>query len=289
MSWIYIDKEKCNECGLCASVCLHCFSRKDKIIVQYANEELCILCGHCVAVCPTDAILHNKLDMDAFIPLDKKGNLETQTFISFLQGRRSHRNFKKKEVPRGLMDTLIDVCSYAPTGSNDQKVEILVLQDKKTIRKLSDMTADYFRDIISQAENRAKKLRSEGEGLSVGQKNALQSLLKNKRLEKRLNFEIDPIFHEAPAVIIFHSTPHTSTPKDNCVIAAHTMALTAITMGLETCYVGLLEIAANSHPPIEEELNLPNSNRVYSVLIVGYPKYEFLRAVYRKPINVRWE
>jgi hypothetical protein len=28
--------------------------------------------------------------------------------------------------------------------------------------------------------------------------------LKKKRVEKRLNFEIDPIFHEAPTVIIFH-------------------------------------------------------------------------------------
>lgn len=127
MNWIHIDKEKCNECGFCASVCFLCFYRENNIIVQCASEELCIQCGHCIAVCPTDAIVHRKMDMDAFAPLDIKGRLETQTFISFLQRRRSYRNFKKKGVPISILETLIDVCRYAPTGSNDQKVEIMVI------------------------------------------------------------------------------------------------------------------------------------------------------------------
>lgn len=151
------------------------------------------------------------------------------------------------------------------------------------------MTANYFSSIVSGERDTANKLKSMGKEVGIEHDNTLQSLLKNKRLEKRLSFEIDPIFHEAPAVIIFHSTPETSTPKDNCVLAAHTMALTALTMGLGTCYIGLLEIAANNHPPIEEELNLPNGNKVYSVLILGYPKYGFTKTVYRKPINVIWE
>lgn len=98
----------------------------------------------------------------------------------------------------------------------------------------------------------------------------------------------DTVLRKAPAVMVFHSTPHTSTPKDDCVIAAHTVVLYAMTLGLETCYIGLLEISAAASPAIMEELCLPDGNKVYAVLIIGHPKYRFLRTVDRKPIKASW-
>jgi nitroreductase len=62
-----------------------------------------------------------------------------------------------------------------------------------------------------------------------------------------------------------------------------------MTMGLETCYIGLFEKAANLYPPIQQELALPENHNVLSVLIMGYPKLRFLRTVERNPIKVRWE
>jgi hypothetical protein len=35
--------------------------------------------------------------------------------------------------------------------------------------------------------------------------------------------------------------------------------------------------------------NLPKGNRVYSVIILGYPKMKFYRTVDRKPAKVRYE
>jgi nitroreductase len=81
----------------------------------------------------------------------------------------------------------------------------------------------------------------------------------------------------------------TSTPKDNCVIASTTAALTARTMGLEACYIGLMEFAANSDPALLKALDLPRGHLVYSIIILGYPKLKFLRAVDRKPMEARWE
>ena len=100
---------------------------------------------------------------------------------------------------------------------------------------------------------------------------------------------MDPILYRAPAVMFFHSASVTSTPKDNCVIASTTVALTARTMGLEACYIGLIEFAANNYAPLKDELGLPPDNQVFSVLVMGYPELEFLKAVDRKPIGVRWE
>ena len=98
----------------------------------------------------------------------------------------------------------------------------------------------------------------------------------------------DPIFHQAPVVLIFHSPEATSAPKDNGVIASTTVALTAMTLGLESCYIGIFEAAAG-YRPIKEELNLPPGHKIFSVLIMGYPSMTYYRTVDRKPIRVRWE
>jgi nitroreductase len=80
-----------------------------------------------------------------------------------------------------------------------------------------------------------------------------------------------------------------TTPKDDCVIAAQTLSMTAMTMGLESCYIGLFTNASGAHSPIGEELALPGGHEVYSTLILGYPKIRFLKTVDRKPIRVTWE
>ncbi len=51
-----IEREKCNGCGLCISVC-HCSALVlvDDVITLIETEE-CSWCTHCEAVCPTGAI-----------------------------------------------------------------------------------------------------------------------------------------------------------------------------------------------------------------------------------------
>ena len=87
--------------------------------------------------------------------------------------------------------------------------------------------------------------------------------------------------------MIFHSKDEGFSKKDDCVIASTTMGLLARTMGLEYTYIGILQGAADNYPPVMEELNLPAGNKVYSVIIIGYPELEFLRTVDRKPVSVQ--
>ncbi len=108
-----------------------------------------------------------------------------------------------------------------------------------------------------------------------------RSLGLGERMTKDKESGRDPIFHKAPVLMIFHSIAPTSAPKDNAVLVAHTMALTARTMGLESCYIGLLEVAAEYYPPLREELNLPPDHKVFDTLILGYPKFKFLKTVPR--------
>ena len=289
MSWISIEKDKCNACGICAIRCVRCFTKKDQEIEVFADEDNCNLCGHCISLCPTDAIIHQKMNMDNFLELDDKINFDTDDFIRFVRRRRSHRSFKKKAVPRELLEKLVDLCRYAPTGSNKETVEIMVLQDPKKIKRLSDMTVDFFKDMIERVERKVEMIKAEGKEIPGDLQTAYNTLEFRRRLVAARDLGLDVIFHQAPTVMIFHSPTNTSTPKDDCMIAAQTVVLTAMTMGLETCYIGLFEAAARNYPPMDEALSLTPGNMVYSVLLLGYPRMKYLKTVDRKPIEVRWE
>jgi len=287
MSWVTIDQEKCNECGLCVLRCASCFSKENETITANVDIECCNLCGHCVSLCPTDAIVHEKMDMENFISVDRKIDIDTDTFIKFVRKRRSQRHFKDKEIPREDIEKLIDVCRYAPTGANLQGVEIMVIQNQEKVKELSSLTVDFFNILGTSAEKQLGELTSEEKTSKKA-----ELLQRTARYKERLTLArevgYDPIFHKAPAVIIFHTHLQAGSAKDDCVIASTTMGLTAMTMGLGTTYIGLFEAAAKNHPPVNDALNLPPEHGVFSVLIMGYPKLKYQRTVDRKQIKTTW-
>jgi nitroreductase len=228
------------------------------------------------------------MDMDNFLEIGKDLNFDTDTFIQFVRKRRSHRSFKEKPVPRAVLDKLVDVCRYAPTGSNVQNVELLIIQDRAKIKKLSDLTMESFQKARGIIERRVTALRAEGKEIPGDLQYSYDTLMARDQMQEAREAGLDTVFHNAPAVLIFHSPAATSAPKDNGVIASTTVTLTAMTMGLESTYIGVFE-AASTYRPIKEELGLPAGHKVFSVLIMGYPSLKYLRSVDRKPIKVRWE
>ena len=289
MSWVEIDEGKCDACGICALRCDRVFTDNQGDITTDANEETCILCGHCVSLCPTDAIKHNRLDMETFSPIKTDTRLEAREFVQFLKERRSHRHYLDKQIEQQDLDTIIESGRWAPTGSNVQNVEIIVYQKPEKIQKISNLVIDYFNWVNEKVQHKIDRLEAEGKQDTEEYQFTKRSLDIADRMSKSQVDGRDPIFYKAPVLMIFHSTSPTSAPKDNAVLVAHTMALTARTLGIESCYIGLVEIAVNYYAPLKEELQLPPNHEVFNAMILGYPELEFLKTVDRKPIKIRWE
>jgi nitroreductase/NAD-dependent dihydropyrimidine dehydrogenase PreA subunit len=292
MKAVSIDREKCTVCGACMMASPMCFAKqKGKRAIEVVTDEVtCVLCGHCVAACSTEAITHNLMNMKNFPAIDKDKAVKTEDFVRLMRERRSHRLFQNKKIPKKDLEKIVDSMRYAPTGHNDQTVELIIVEDPVRRKKLSNFAVDFFADLNAKQAKELADIKSSGtadpakiaalEG-SVG----FMSMIVQGR-----EVGLDPLLYEAPAVVIFHSNAGTTvTPKDNCVIAATMTGLLAKTMGIETTFIALFEHAANGHRPLADELNLPTGNKVYSVLVMGYPKVKYLRAVDRKPIKVRWE
>jgi nitroreductase len=228
------------------------------------------------------------MDMNNFVDLGKGVRYDPAEFALFVRSRRSHRSFEDKAVPREHLERLVDLCRYAPTGSNRQTVEIMVIQDRDKLQRLSDHTVDFFENGIDELEKEARQYEASRREPPQITQSALTMVDTLKLVVTARKFGMEVIFHRAPAVMLFHSPTETSCPKDDCVIASTTVTLAARTLGLETCYIGLFEFVANRYPPIVEALSLPPGHKVFSILALGYPKLRFLRAVDRKPMKVRW-
>jgi nitroreductase/NAD-dependent dihydropyrimidine dehydrogenase PreA subunit len=289
MSWVSIDHEKCNHCSICVQGCPRCFWKNGDEIFVEADENRCALCGHCVSLCPAGAIVHQKMDMDNFKEIVGKEIIKTDDYIQFIRERRTHRHFTNKKIPKKDLEKLIDTVRYAPTGGNDQTVEIILVQNPERRKRLSDLAVDHVAAVSNEFAKKLVKLKAGGKGIP-------EEILQLERMVRFGEFLVkardagrDPVFYEAPAVGIFHSTVKTVTPKDNCVIASTTMGLLARTMGLETTYIALFEDASKAYPPIREELKLPEGNQIFSVLVIGYPEFKYYRTVDRRPIRTRWE
>jgi len=288
MSWTSIDRELCNQCGICVLRCPRNYRDVEGTITANATEGACNRCGHCVALCPAGAITHHRMDMDNFSELGRQPSYDPDEFLRFIRSRRSHRAYKDREVPREVLNKLVEVCRYTPTGSNRQTVEIAVIQDPERRKRLSDHAVDFFDKHTDRLIEEAREYQAAG--LEVPQLTrsslAMANTLKLVVIARKIG--MDPIFYNAPVIMAFHTTTDASCPKDDCVIASTTVTLAARTLSLETCYIGLFDFVANRYQPIIEELNLPENHKVLSTLILGYPKFKYLRAVDRDPMRVQW-
>jgi nitroreductase/NAD-dependent dihydropyrimidine dehydrogenase PreA subunit len=289
MKAVAIDYDKCNICSVCVQTSQRCFSKKNDRIEVVADDKTCVLCGHCIGTCPSDAITHHTMDMGNFPDVGKGPLVQTDDFVRLIRERRTHRVFAKKDIPRKDLEKLVDTVRYAPTGHNDQTVELIIVQDPIRRKKLSNLAVDYCALVAKEEGEKLAYLKDGGKG-SADEIAQLEGMVGFRQmLVQARDAGFDPILYEAPAVAVFHSTTNTVTPKDNGVIASTTMGLLARTMGLETTYIALFENAANFYQPLRDELGLPQGHQVFSVLVIGYPKIKYLKAVDRKQIKTRWE
>lgn len=286
---VSIDYEKCTGCSICVQTFPRCFSMAGDKVTLLVDEASCMLCGRCVAVCPSEAVTHHVMDMGNFLDVSDRPLIDTDDFIEFIRERRSHRAFLDKKIPKEHLKKLIDTVRYAPTGHNDQTVEIVIVENPERRKKLSNLAVDFMAGSLKENEKKLDKMKSSGKGTPAQMAELEDWVGFLRMLVETRDAGFDPVFYEASAVAIFHSPMTSVTPKDNCVIASTTMGLLARTLGLETTYIALFEAAAKGSKPLRDELRLPEGHEVLSVIILGYPRVRYLRTVDRKPIRTRWE
>lgn len=264
-----VNTEVCTRCGLCVKDC------PTSLLVMTSDGPKagaggCIACGHCVSLCPVEA-----LDSD-ITPRSEQVRKDTSLAISkeqaayFMRQRRSIRQYLKKPVPTEAITEVLDMARLAPTATNTQGISYIVIRNKETLRKISDMVVDWMRLAAKKAAIMRLYLRTVQAEVEKGN---------------------DYILRDAPVLVVAIG------PKKD-VYRTHDSGHSTLTyaelyapmLGLGTCWAGFFEHACEAeYKPLLEILGVPEDKVVAGALLMGYPAVKYKNLVERNPLEVTFD
>jgi len=284
---IKIDLAKCTKCGFCVEECPgSVISAREDGTPWVRYPRLCNACGHCIAICPTGAVTGRNLRSDLFREVTAAG-LPPESVEDLLLSRRSTRVFADRPVSKDILEQLIRCGTNAGTASNAQSEAFIVIQDKKTLSDLSDLVLQTIWSSVRRVGNPlGRVIAKAADGKQMyGQTAAYYSMLKEI---KNGQLPSHSVFYNAPAVILTHGLRKNPLAATNAALATRNMEVLALPMGLGTCWMGFLVLAAWRNKKVANFLGLPPDRNVFGAITVGYPKRRYPKTIPRRERPLRW-
>jgi nitroreductase/NAD-dependent dihydropyrimidine dehydrogenase PreA subunit len=273
MSHLIVDERTCRRDGICVETCPAGIIelREEKAVPTPVEgaDALCISCGHCVAVCPYGAMSLDTMPSEDCPPVQVEWALSPEQTEHFLRSRRSIRVYRKEPVEKEVLQRLIEMARFAPSGHNAQPVEWLVIQDADEVKAMAGMTADWMRSVLEADPDMGRAMLFD-------------------RILSFWDAGKDAICRGAPHLVIAHGPEDNPIVPSACTIALAYLELAAPSLGLGACWAGYFHIAALQWPALKAALELPRGHSMQGAVMVGRPKYRFKRLPLRKDPAVRW-
>jgi nitroreductase/NAD-dependent dihydropyrimidine dehydrogenase PreA subunit len=265
-----VNKERCISCGQCAADCL--VSIIDMVdghpSIARQNGPKCIRCQHCLAICPTAAISILGVDPAECLPVT--GELPHADKIErLIKARRSVRRYKKEDLDPALIQRLLDVASYAPTGKNVRQVRFTVIDN----RQMMDKFRTQAMDLLAQCVREGK--------LPPG----MEFFADHVKLWETA--KVDIIFRGAPHLVIASAPKNCPAPEPDCLIALAYFELFAQSLGVGTVWTGLAKWLINVVlPELKISLGIPQDHVMGYVMAFGKPLVGYARTVKHAPNEI---
>ncbi|MGE5373032.1 MAG: nitroreductase family protein [Solirubrobacterales bacterium] len=269
---IVIESEKCKRDGICAQECplsLISWSKGEMPEMVQDADNRCVACGHCLAVCPQQALSLEGMPVIDCQHVNKKELPTADQVEHFMKTRRSIRIYQKKNVSREMVERLLGIAGYAPSVHNSQPVSWLVVDDREKIQRLNHYVVEWMSMVMAQNSEMAKALHFD------------QIIEAAERGEDRVS-------REAPCMVMAYAPADSPVGPAACLIAATYLELAAYGLGLGACWAGYFNVAAGGYPPMEAELGLPEGQKVFASMMIGYPKLQYYVVPKRIEPRVSW-
>jgi len=285
---IEIKPDVCVRCGACVELCLAKVYEQSDDGVKPVRPERCFACGHCVAACPTDAIDHERFPLDQCSLIDSEALPPLDGLVAAFRERRSARVFKDESIPRETVERLLETSRWAPSASNQQPIDWLVIDDQKCIAELSKRVLDALGRLVALARNPLLRPLLRLIGGKELARQARKAASDFEEARKRQRAGGDPILYHAPVLLVAHVPKSDRFGRDDAAYAAYNVMLAAQRLGLGTCQIGFLQAALGLSRRLRRSLGLPKGRRAEIELILGVPKYPFRRVVSRRETKTTW-
>ena len=249
-----IDTNKCVGCGLCVKTCVaHNIELKDKRAETIFSD--CLMCGQCTAICPKKAISISGYSNEQIEKKEEK-RLNPQEVLDVIRFRRSIRQFQNKDIPKEVINQILEAGRLTHTAKNKQDVSFVVLEKEKN--NIEKIAVNIFKKIKPIA-------------------NLFSLMTRHNKIDEHF------FFFNAPVVILV-----LAEEKTNGILAAQNMEFVAEANGLGVLFSGFFTVAANISFKIKRAIKIPREKHVAMSLVLGYPNVKFLRSVEREKLEVRY-
>ena len=289
MARITVDPKACIKCGACIDVC---FSARVFEMGEASSNPIrakaCWGCGQCVAVCPTDAIDHDLFPLEE-TPIVEPSDLPSRDMlVSAFRYRRSVRTYQAKPVPRDIVRELASIGRWAPTATNNQALDWIAFDDRARILDLAKATVAELSRYARMATHPFTRIFMQ---LVVGRANAQRLRAYGSfvhKMDETLSNGGDPIFYQAPVVLIGHTQQGNLFGRDDAVYAMYNMMLACQRFDLATCQIGFFQGVVSRSAKLRKAIGLPAGRVPQVCFILGYPLRPYRRVPERRNPDLTW-
>jgi len=162
--------------------------------------------------------------------------------LKVIRNRRSIRDFKSEQLKPQDVESIIEAGLYAPSASNTQNLHYTVIQNQVVVESISKWIVD---EVEKTGNDYHKELVKRSGGI---------------------------IFRNAPTVIIMSSEGKDRFGVVNAAAATENMLIAAESLGIGSCWIGMIALLAGSKN-IEEyakKLMLPEGYVLQFGITLGY-------------------
>ncbi len=159
--------------------------------------------------------------------------------------RRSVRKYKDEPIAEETIRELLELASWAPSGTNTQPWLYTVIEGKDYLKGLSDRCKPYILEAMD----------------------ALPALEIYRTTLSNPGYNI---FHGASTLVLIYGNQNAFTYPNDCSMAALNLMLAAWDRGIGSCWVGFARALCGT-PEFKAELDVPPQYQLVAPVILGYP------------------
>ncbi|MBN2794027.1 MAG: nitroreductase family protein [Clostridia bacterium] len=176
--------------------------------------------------------------------------------MDIIKNRRSIRAYENKKVEKEKLDLILEAAIWAPSSHNSQPWHFTVISNPGLATDLNETTKAW---LLNSENPTHQKLGSRPD-----------------------------LFYGAPVVVVVSGKTELRSSIIDCSAAVQNMLLMAESLGLGTCWNGLVTNVFLNDPnhPSVKALDIPEGYTPFYAVAVGYPQHS-QEAPFRKgaPIN----
>lgn len=164
--------------------------------------------------------------------------------IETILNRRSVRVYSEDQIKNEDLELILKSGLYSPSACNSQPWHFTVVQNNEILKMLN-------------IETKKELLKCDDE------------YFKNFAANEKYD-----IFYNAPTVIVVSGEKAALVPQIDCAAATENMILAAESLGIGTCWIGLVTYLFRSEKAQEynQMLNVPDGYEPYYAITLGYKR-----------------